>query len=204
MILTSPWGRDFKRGKRVNKMWVQNLSDHTAINGTNSQVQNSSHRYQVGCQETGEGQSSPVFSVPCPCGEKKPWTGGSSGWSVIPYTKRLWVGSPLKAQPRLWVQSQVREHMEGNWWMFLSHINVSLSLLSSHSKINKYILGWGLKKKDTSENTFLCLEPFKWHKNPKGKSPPWKSKQWCPLKSFNFILTLLNLLTFTFWNMYAR
>ena len=57
--------------------------------------------------------------------------------------------------PRLQVQSPVRVHMGGNQLMFLSHISVSLSLsfslslppFLSLSKINKHILGWGLKIK---------------------------------------------------------
>ena len=47
---------------------------------------------------------------------------------------------------RLWFWSLNRAYMGGNWSMFLSHIDVALSLPSSFSKINKYILGWGLKE----------------------------------------------------------
>ena len=50
------------------------------------------------------------------------------------------------------VWSLVRVYTGGSWSMFLSHINVCLSvsfflsLMSSLSKINKRILGWGFKK----------------------------------------------------------
>ena len=56
----------------------------------------------------------------------RPWPGGSVGWSIIPYTKRFWVRSP------------VGMHTGGNWSMFLSHFDVSLSLLLpfSLSQIN--------------------------------------------------------------------
>ena len=59
----------------------------------------------------------------------QPWSGGSIGWSIILYTKRLGV------------QFLVKAHMGGNWLMFLSHIDVSLSLSlpSPPSKINKHI-----------------------------------------------------------------
>lgn len=78
------------------------VRDLTAINGTDLQIQNSSHCYQVCGWEAKEVQTLSVISVPHPL--------------------------------------------------------------------------WG-EKKDTSENVFLFLESFKWHKNPKGKSPTWKSKQ---------------------------
>ena len=48
--------------------------------------------------------------------------------------------------PRLWLRSPVGAHTAGSWSLFLSYINVPLSLpASSLSKI-KHILGWGLKK----------------------------------------------------------
>ena len=67
-----------------------------------------------------------------------PWPGCSVGWSIVPYTKRLWVQSP------------VRVLTGGNQSKFLSHINVfpspspslSLCLPSSLAKINKHILKW--------------------------------------------------------------
>ena len=43
----------------------------------------------------------------------RPWPGGSVGWSIVPYTKRLWVQSPVRA------------HMGDNPLMFLSHVDVS-------------------------------------------------------------------------------
>ena len=52
--------------------------------------------------------------------------------------------------PRLWVQSLVRAHMEGNWSMFLSHIDISFSLSPSLpvslKSIIKNILRWALKE----------------------------------------------------------
>ena len=48
-----------------------------------------------------------------------PWPGGSVAWSIIPYTKKLPVQSPVEAQ------------MLGSQSTFLSHIDVSFSL--SHS-----------------------------------------------------------------------
>ena len=42
--------------------------------------------------------------------------------------------------PRLQVQFLVRTHPGGNRLMFLSHIDVTLFLLSCFSKINKHIL----------------------------------------------------------------
>ena len=53
--------------------------------------------------------------------------------------------------PKLCVQCLVRVHREGNWSMFLSHMDDSLS--SPHpSEINKYILGWGLKRRRGRRN----------------------------------------------------
>ena len=51
----------------------------------------------------------------------------------------------------------------GNWLMFLSHIDVSLSLFLPLSlKINKHILGWGFKK-----NFFpLLIDCFSFHPLP--------------------------------------
>ena len=49
--------------------------------------------------------------------------GGSVGWSFVSCNKKLWI----------WFL--VRAHPGGNWLMFFSHINVSLSL----SQINKTI-----------------------------------------------------------------
>ena len=79
-----------------------------------------------------------------------PWPGGSVSWSFILHTKRLWIWSLVRASTR------------GSLLMFLFHIYVSLSLYlyfylhlylslsltlppCSLSKINKHILGWGLK-----------------------------------------------------------
>ena len=76
-----------------------------------------------------------------------PWPHGSVGWSIIPCTERLWFNSHSGHISRLRVQSPVRAHTGGNCSMFLSHINLSLSLPPSVSrfpflsKINKHILG---------------------------------------------------------------
>ena len=64
------------------------------------------------------------------------WLGGSVAWSIVPYSKRLWVSFPIRAR------------MGGNLSMFLSHIHVSLSLSlflslsfsTPLSQINKYPL----------------------------------------------------------------
>ena len=63
-----------------------------------------------------------------------PWPGGSVGWSIIQYTKRLQVQSP------------VGECTWGNWSMFIKQfLSLSLSLsISSSLSINKRILRWGL------------------------------------------------------------
>ena len=47
------------------------------------------------------------------------WLCGSVGWSIIPYTKRLWV------------RSLVRVHAGCSWLMFLSYVNVSRTLFLS-------------------------------------------------------------------------
>ena len=44
------------------------------------------------------------------------WPGGSAGQSAIPYTKKVAGLIPIEAVTG------------GNWWMFLSHIDVSPSL----------------------------------------------------------------------------
>ena len=38
--------------------------------------------------------------------KEQPWLGGSVGWSVIPYTKRLWVQFPVGAHTRFWFDAQ--------------------------------------------------------------------------------------------------
>ena len=61
-----------------------------------------------------------------------PWPGGLVGWSVIPYTKK--VAGLIRSQGLT----------GGNQSVFLSHIDVALSLafslLPSPSKMNKHIL----------------------------------------------------------------
>ena len=58
-----------------------------------------------------------------------PWPGGSVGWSVILYPKKGWgVYSWSEHIARLLVPSPVGAHVGGNRSMFLTHINVSLSL----------------------------------------------------------------------------
>ena len=83
--------------------------------------------------------------------ESKSWPSGSVGCNIVQYTEMLWVRSSVKA-PTFWVQSQVDVRMGGNWWMFLTltflSFSLSLSPSSSVSKINKYILWWGLKTKN--------------------------------------------------------
>ena len=57
--------------------------------------------------------------------------GWLNGWSVIPYTKRLWVQFPVRTHsdiPRLLLWSPVGAHTGGNQSMFLS-LSVSLSSL---------------------------------------------------------------------------
>ena len=83
--------------------------------------------------------------------KRKRWAlaGGSVGWSVIPYTKRLGFDSWSGHIPRLWVQSPIRPGcvLEATDGLFFSYIDVSLSL----SLINKHILRWGLNKKENDE-----------------------------------------------------
>ena len=57
---------------------------------------------------------------------RKPWPGGKVGWNIIQDTKSFhsWSGHI----PRLWVRSPVRACTGGNLSMFLSHIDLSLSL----------------------------------------------------------------------------
>ena len=47
-----------------------------------------------------------------PAGE--PWPGGSAGWSVVPYTKRLWIQFCSGHISKLRVQSLVGALMGGN------------------------------------------------------------------------------------------
>ena len=85
----------------------------------------------------------------------KPWTGGSVGWSIVPYTKRLWVQSP------------VRSCAWGNRLMFVSQIDVSLShqcpptALLSLSEINKQILWWGFEKTNSHKTKFNMFKAWK-------------------------------------------
>ena len=75
------------------------------------------------------------------------------GWSVIPYTKRLWVRFPVRDMPRLRFPALVEAHTGGNQSMFQSHINVSLSVpFLSLKAMKKNVLRWGFKKK-RKENT---------------------------------------------------
>ena len=57
--------------------------------------------------------------------------------------------------PRLQVGCTVRKRTRGNQSMFPSHIQTSPSLClpSPLSKINKHVLGWGLKKRREKEYT---------------------------------------------------
>ena len=43
-----------------------------------------------------------------------------SGWSVLPYTKRLWVPFLIRQVSRFWVLSQLRTCTGSNWLIFLS------------------------------------------------------------------------------------
>ena len=67
-----------------------------------------------------------------------------SGWSIIPYTKRL-LGFRSRHIPRLWIPSLVRAHMGDSWFIFSHSLALFLSLHPSLSQINTYILRWGLK-----------------------------------------------------------
>ena len=67
------------------------------------------------------------------------WPGGSVGWSIILYTK-LWVRFPIWAHTEVAGSIPVGACTGGNQSMFLSHIDVSLSLSLFLSKINKHIL----------------------------------------------------------------
>lgn len=64
-----------------------------------------------------------------------PWSGGSFGWSVIAYTKRLWVGFQLGHIPRLQVRSVVRTWVNGKQLInvFVSHQYFSVSLSTPFS-----------------------------------------------------------------------
>ena len=70
--------------------------------------------------------------------------GGSVGWSIVPYTERVQVQSPVRNIPRLWVQ--------GAHGRQLIHVYLSLPSPSSLSKINEHILGWGFFKNPSSSN----------------------------------------------------
>ena len=56
------------------------------------------------------------------------------GWHVVTYTQ----GCELRVQP------PVGACMGDDWSIFFSDIDVSLSLPSPLSKINKHVLGWGI------------------------------------------------------------
>ena len=73
----------------------------------------------------------------------QPRLGGSVGWSIIPYTKRLQVRAP------------VRVHRGGNQLIFLSHIDVYLPLFPT--KINKHILRRGFGGEDNSQYSISKL-----------------------------------------------
>ena len=68
-------------------------------------------------------------------GKKVTWLGGSVGWSVVPYTKRLWVQFPVRAHTQV-------AGLIPSWGTYgRQPMDVSLSFLSSLSQINKHILG---------------------------------------------------------------
>ena len=72
--------------------------------------------------------------------------GGSADWNIVPYVKRLWVGS------------QVEVRTESNQFMFLS---VLLRLLPTTLK-SLNILGWGFKtKKKPHTDAFAILKKKK-------------------------------------------
>ena len=89
-----------------------------------------------------------------------PWLGGSGGWSVISYTKKLWVQSLVRAHTQVVV-------LTPGWGAYRSQptdvllsrrcFSLSLSLSpapSSLSKTNaKHMLGWVLKK---IKNLHMC------------------------------------------------
>ena len=74
-----------------------------------------------------------------------------SGLSASLQTERLLVRFPVRA--RAWVAGHVSSyrHVRGNWWVYLSHINVPLplflpSLLSKNKQIKSFKKSsWRLK-----------------------------------------------------------
>ena len=67
-----------------------------------------------------------------------------------------WKGCGFDSQsghmPGLWVQSLGGVHTGGNGSMFLSHVNISLSLpFSLPSSLSKTNLGWGLKNNELTK-----------------------------------------------------
>ena len=80
--------------------------------------------------------------------QAKPWLGGSVGWSIVLSTKMLQVDPPSRHITRLQVRSQVCVCTEsgGDLSMDVSLSHQCFSLLLPPPKVNRYILGWGLKK----------------------------------------------------------
>ena len=94
--------------------------------------------------------------------------------------ERFQVDPQSRHIPRLRFWSPVGATTGGNRWMFLSHINVSLSFHFSLSKIYKPDLGWGLKKEEILPIQYLFyhlqsiqihikfdawVQPTKWNAN---------------------------------------
>ena len=88
------------------------------------------------------GRNSPTFFNVCQKGSSfilaiseityQPWPGGSVGWSIIPYTKRLWVPSPVRAHT--WVVSSTLSQNACRRRPISVSLSLSLSVPASLSK----------------------------------------------------------------------
>lgn len=85
----------------------------------------------------------------------EPWPGGPVGWSVVLYTRRLWVQSPVRAHA--WVVGLTPSGSVWRLTMF-SHVSVSLSLSLKISFKN--VLRWGFQKRATGGSSTAKETPL--------------------------------------------
>ena len=97
--------------------------------------------HREGMSKTQEGRMKGQVEIKYAC---IPWLGGSVSWSIIPRTRRLQVQFLVRAHNLGW---GFYPKSGGNQSMFLCLcLCLSLPPLSVLFKINKHILGWGLKQ----------------------------------------------------------
>ena len=136
-----------RKSHRANTEW-----SHFYIKSNKVEFTDAESRF--GCQELVGGGNGKNWSKDTNFSLKilgMPWMGGSIGWSMVPYTQKVVglipsLGTYLGCRFVPWpvpVQGY-------NQLMFLSHVDVSLSLSfpSSLFNINKHILRWGLNKRE--------------------------------------------------------